>query len=361
MRTGITFEVTAADRTRLEAIAADRNSPQKHVWRANIVLLTGGGCGTAEIMRRTGKAKTCVWRWQERYMREGVDGLLRDKTRPSRKPPLCKETVTRVVELTLGPPPGEVTHWTASAMAKASGISASSVRRIWRSHGLQPHRFRQFKLSKDPKFVEKLQDIVGLYMEPPAHALVLSIDEKSQIQALDRTQPGLPMKKGRCGTMTHDYKRHGTTTLFAALNVLDGTVTGQNMQRHRHQEFIRFLNAIEAKVPAGKIIHAVIDNYAIHKHPKVRQWLTRHPRWALPLHPDLGLLAQRRRGLLCQAHQTPPQTRCLSLSRRSAGSYQSLHRGDQRQFQTFRLDSQPYPRPRRYRQRGASVGVSPLG
>ena len=201
MRTGITFEVTAADRTRLEAIAADRNSPQKHVWRANIVLLTGAGCGTAEIMRRTGKAKTCVWRWQERYMREGVDGLLRDKTRPSRKPPLCKETVTRVVELTLGPPPGEVTHWTASAMAKASGISASSVRRIWRSHGLQPHRFRQFKLSKDPKFVEKLQDIVGLYMAPPAHALVLSIDEKSQIQALDRTQPGLPMKKGRCGTM----------------------------------------------------------------------------------------------------------------------------------------------------------------
>ena len=285
MRTGITFEVTAADRTRLEAIAADRNSPQKHVWRANIVLLTGAGCGTAEIMRRTGKAKTCVWRWQERYMREGVDGLLRDKTRPSRKPPLCKETVTRVVELTLGPPPGEVTHWTASAMAKASGISASSVRRIWRSHGLQPHRFRQFKLSKDPKFVEKLQDIVGLYMAPPAHALVLSIDEKSQIQALDRTQPGLPMKKGRCGTMTHDYKRHGTTTLFAALNVLDGTVTGQNMQRHRHQEFIRFLNAIEAKVPAGKIIHAVIDNYATHKHPKVLAWLERHPRWVFHFTP----------------------------------------------------------------------------
>jgi transposase len=285
MRTGITFEVTAADRTRLEAIAADRNCPQKHVWRANIILLTGAGCGTAEIMRRTGKAKTCVWRWQERYMREGVNGLLKDKTRPSRKPPLSKETVDRVVELTLGPPPGEVTHWTASAMAKAAGISASSVQRIWRSHGLAPHRFRQFKLSKDPKFVEKLQDIVGLYMAPPAHALVLSIDEKSQIQALDRTQPGLPMKKGRLGTMTHDYKRHGTTTLFAALNVLDGTVTGQNMQRHRHQEFIRFLNAIEAKVPAGKVIHAVIDNYATHKHPKVLAWLERHPRWVFHFTP----------------------------------------------------------------------------
>ena len=285
MRTRITFEVTAADRTRLEAVAADRNSPQKHVWRANIILLTAAGCGTAEIMRRAGKAKTCVWRWQERYMQEGVDGLLRDKTRPSRKPPLPKRTVTQVVELTLGPPPGEISHWTAPAMAKAAGISVSSVLRIWRSHGLAPHRFRQFKLSKDPKFVEKLQDIVGLYMEPPAHALVLSIDEKSQIQALDRTQPGLPMKKGRCGTMTHDYKRHGTTTLFAALNILDGTVLGQNMQRHRHQEFIRFLNAIEAKVPAGKVIHAVIDNYAAHKHPKVLAWLARHPRWVFHFTP----------------------------------------------------------------------------
>jgi len=285
MRTGITFEVCAADRTRLEAIAADRNSPQKHVWRANIILLSGSGCGTTEIMRRTGKAKTCVWRWQERFMQEGVNGLLRDKTRPSRKPPLAEAAVWRVVDLTLGPPPGEATHWTASAMAKATGISVSSVQRIWRKNGLQPHRFRQFKLSKDPKFAEKLQDIVGLYLAPPAHALVLSIDEKSQIQALDRTQPGLPMKKGRLGTMTHDYKRHGTTTLFAALNVLDGTVTGRNMQRHRHQEFIRFLNAIEAKVPAGKIIHAIMDNYAVHKHPKVLAWLKRHPRWVFHFTP----------------------------------------------------------------------------
>jgi transposase len=227
MRKGISFDLTASDRARLEAIAADRNRPQKHVWRADIILLTGAGCGTVEIMRRTGKAKTCVWRWQERYMRAGVDGLLQDKTRPSRKPPLPKQTVARVVELTQGPPPGETTHWTSSAMAKAAGVSVSSVQRIWRSHGLQPHRVRQFKLSKDPKFVEKLQDIVGLYMAPPAHALVLSIDEKSQIQALDRTQPGLPMKKGRCGTMTHDYKRHGTTTLFAALNILDGSVIGR--------------------------------------------------------------------------------------------------------------------------------------
>ena len=285
MRRGIAFEVTASDRARLEAIVADRNRPQKHVWRAKIILLSHAGCGTAGIMRRTGKAKTCVWRWQERFMREGVEGLLRDKTRPSRKPSLSQETMLRVIELTLGPPPGEATHWTSPAMAKAAGISVSSVQRIWRSHGLQPHRVRQFKLSKDPKFVEKLQEIVGLYVAPPAHALVLSIDEKSQIQALDRTQPGLPMKKGRCGTMTHDYKRHGTTTLFAALNVLDGTVIGRNMQRHRHQELIRFLNAIEAQVPAGKVIHAIIDNYAAHKHPKVRAWLDRHPRWTFHFTP----------------------------------------------------------------------------
>ena len=285
MRRGIAFEVTASDRARLEAIVADRNRPQKHVWRAKIILLSHAGCGTAGIMRRTGKAKTCVWRWQERFMREGVEGLLRDKTRPSRKPPLSQETMLRVIELTLGPPPGEATHWTSPAMAKAVGISVSSVQRIWRSHGLQPHRVRQFKLSKDPKFVEKLQDIVGLYVAPPAHALVLSIDEKSQIQALDRTQPGLPLKKGRCGTMTHDYKRHGTTTLFAALNVLDGTVIGRNMQRHRHQELIRFLNAIEAQVPAGKVIHAIIDNYAARKHPKVRAWLDRHPRWTFHFTP----------------------------------------------------------------------------
>jgi len=360
MRAGIVVKVTRDDRRRLEAIVADRSAPQKHVWRANIILATADGCGTTEIMRRSGKSKPVVWAWQARFMAEGVTGLLRDKTRKPGKAPLPPSAVKQVVDLALTSPPGETTHWTGRMLAKAAGVSLRSVQRILKAHQLAPHRIRTFKLSKDPRFAEKLRDIVGLYVDPPAHAIVLSVDEKSQIQALDRTQPGLPMKKGRAGTMTHDYKRHGTTTLFAALNVLDGTVIGRNMQRHRHQEFIRFLNAVEAHVPAGKVIHAIVDNYAVHKHPKVRQWLTRHPRWALPLHPDLGLLAQRRRGLLCQAHQTPPQTRCLSLSRRSAGSYQSLHRGDQRQFQTFRLDSQPYPRPRRYRQRGASVGVSPL-
>jgi transposase len=285
MRTGITIDVTASDRDRLLAIIGDRNASQKHVWRARIVLLTADGHGTTEIMRQAGVAKTAVWRWQERFMQAGVDGLLRDKTRPPRIPPLAREVVERVVRLTLSDPPGETTHWTAPAMAKASGISVSSVQRIWRSHGLQPHRMRQFKLSNDPRFAEKLRDIVGLYLDPPAHAVVLSVDEKSQIQALDRTQPGLPLKRGRCGTMTHDYKRNGTTTLFAALNVIDGRVIGRCMQRHRHQEFIRFLNAVEAEVPAGKLVHAIVDNYAAHKHPKVIQWLARHPRWTFHFTP----------------------------------------------------------------------------
>jgi transposase len=285
MRTGISIDVTPSDRRRLEALVRDRNAPQKHAWRAEIVLLTADGLGTVEIMRRTSKSKTCVWRWQERFAEAGLEGLLRDKTRPSRIPPLAAEVAERVVALTLTAPPAEATHWTAAMVAEEVGISASSVQRIWRAHGLAPHRVRQFKLSGDPQFVAKLRDVVGLYVEPPAHAIVLSVDEKSQIQALDRTQPGLPLKKGRAGTMTHDYKRHGTTTLFAALNVLDGTVIGRNMQRHRHQEFIRFLNTVEAEVAAGKTVHAILDNYAVHKHPKVRAWLDRHPRWTFHFVP----------------------------------------------------------------------------
>jgi len=285
MRTGITITVSSEDHQRLLAISVDRNSPQKHVWRAKIILLTAAGQGTAAIMRQAGVAKTAVWRWQERFMMEGVDGLLRDKTRPSRIPALDPEIARGVVALSLRPAPGEVTHWTAAAMAQQAGISVSSVQRIWRSHGLQPHRTHQFKLSNDPEFAAKVHDIVGLYMNPPAHAVILSVDEKSQIQALDRTQAGLPMKKGRCGTMTHDYIRHGTTTLFAALNVLDGTVIGRCMQRHRHEEFIRFLNAVERGVPADKKIEAIVDNYATHKHPRVREWLTRHPRWTFHFTP----------------------------------------------------------------------------
>ncbi|KPQ09658.1 MAG: transposase [Saliniramus fredricksonii] len=285
MLTGISITLSDDDRRRPEAITADRNAPQKHVWRARIVLLSGDGAGTNAIMAATGTAKTTVWRWQERYMAEGLDGLLRDKTRPPGKAPVPDERAAKVVEMTLKPPPHEATHWTARAMAKATGLAVSTVQGIWKSHGLAPHRWRSFKLSNDPAFAGKLHAIVGLYVAPPAHAVVLSFDEKSQIQALDRTQPGLPIKKGRGATMTHDCKRHGTTTLFAALNVLTGEVFGRNMQRHRHQGFIRFLNALERDIPVGKVIHVIIDNYAAHKHAKIREWLARHPRWTFHFTP----------------------------------------------------------------------------
>ena len=275
----------ADERERLAAIIGDRSRPLKHVQRARIVLLSADRLPVLEVARRAGVSRPAVWRWQQRYGEEGIDGLLRDKTRPPGKRPLSPATIAKVLVLTCSEPPGEMTHWTGRAVAKAVGISLRAVQRIWETHRLQPHRIRTFKRSNDPAFAEKVTDIVGLYMSPPAHAVVLSIDEKSQIQALDRTQPGLPLKPGKAGTLTHDYKRHGTTTLFAALDVLEGTVLGRCMQRHRHQEFIRFLNAVEAAVPAGKVIHAIADNYAAHKHPKVRAWLARHPRWVFHFTP----------------------------------------------------------------------------
>jgi transposase len=278
MRTGVEVRLGPGDRERLEAVIASRSSLQKHVWRARIVVLSADGAGTMEIRRRTGKGKPTIWRWQRRFMEAGVDGLLRDASRPPGKAPLPAATVRRVVEMTVRERPPEATHWSARRLAKAIGIGHSSVQKIWHEHRLKPHLMRSFKLSSDPHFVDKVRDIVGLYVDPPEHALVLSVDEKSQIQALDRTQPGLPMKKGRAGTMTHDYKRHGTTTLFAALNVLEGKVIGQCMQRHRHQEFIRFLRRIDRQTPADLDLHLIIDNYAAHKHPRVKAWLARHPR-----------------------------------------------------------------------------------
>jgi transposase len=273
---------------RLEAIASDRNRPRKHVERARVVLASANGRPVQQVATEVDVSRPMVWRWQQRFAEDGPEGLLRDKTRRPGKLPIPAETVARVVALTCGEPPPGMTHWTGRAMAKAAGISLRSVQRIWDAHQLQPHRVRSFKRSHDPAFAEKLVDIVGLYLDPPEHAVVLSIDEKSQIQALDRTQPGLPLKPGRCGTMTHDYKRHGTTTLFAALNVLEGTVIGRCMQRHRHEEFIRFLNTVEREVPAGRIIHAVVDNYATHTHPKVDAWLARHPRWTFHFTPTSG-------------------------------------------------------------------------
>jgi transposase len=277
--------VNSADRARLAAVVEDRNRPQKHVQRARIILLSAERLTVLDVAARSGASRPSVWRWQQRFAEEGVAGLLRDKTRKPGKVPLPPAIIAKVLALPCGKPPKAATHWTGRMVAKVVGVSLSAVQRIWATHRLQPHRIRTFKKSNDPAFAAKVEDIVGLYMNPPKHAIVVSIDEKSQIQALDRTQPGLPLKPGRCGTMTHDYIRNGTTTLFAALNILDGTVVGRCMPRHTHQEFIKFLNAVERAVPAGKLVHAITDNYATHKHPKVREWLANHPRWVFHFTP----------------------------------------------------------------------------
>ena len=284
-RDDICIYVSPANRARLEAIIADRNSSSKAVWRAEIVLATADGLGTNAIMKRTGKSKPCVWRWQERYVEEGVDGLLRDKTRPPGKKPLSAAVKRKVLAKTASETPPNATHWSVRSMATAMGISHTSVQRIWAEAGLKPHLVRRFKISNDPQFEEKVTDVVGLYMNPPDRALVLCVDEKSQIQALDRTQPGLPLKKGRAATMTHDYKRHGTTTLFAALDVKSGLVIGECQPRHRAKEFIRFLRRIDRCVQKHLDIHLVLDNYGTHKTPEVKAWLAKHPRFKLHFTP----------------------------------------------------------------------------
>ena len=279
------ISIGAADRERLERLVRDRNTPQKVVWRARIVLLASNGLTAEEIAAAVGKSLLTVRRWRRRFAAKGADGLLKDATRPSRVKPLTPEMIKQVVHMTLHEKPANATHWSLRTMAAAAGISYSSVQRIWHAHGLKPHLIETFKISRDKNFAAKVEDVVGLYLNPPDKALVLCVDEKSQIQALDRTQPGLPMKKGRAGTMTHDYKRNGTTTLFAALNMLDGSVIGQCMPRHRHREFLRFLKTIDKQTPAHLDLHLIVDNYATHKTEAVKRWLKRHKRFHLHFTP----------------------------------------------------------------------------
>ena len=353
-RDDICLYLSPANRSRLEAITKDRNSSRKVVWRAEIVLATADGHGTNEIMRRTGKSKPCVWRWQERFVDEGVDGLLRDKTRPSRVPPLPDKVKLAVLTKTAKETPPDATHWSRTSMAKAAGISPSSVGRIWREAGLKPHRIDTFKVSSDPHFEEKVADVVGLYMRPPDKAMVLCVDEKSQIQALDRTQPGLPMKKGRAQTMTHDYKPNGTTTLFAALDVKSGIVIGECQPRHRAKEFIRFLKKIDRVVQKHLDLHLIIDNYGTHKTPQVQAWLDKHPRFKLHFIPTS--LAEPRRALLRRDHRQAHQARHLPQRGRARGGNRRLSPAPQCQRQAVRLDQdrrrnpcQRTPRPRKAR------------
>lgn len=284
-RSDICLYLVPADRAELQALLSNRNTPRKIAWRAEIVLATADGQGTVEIMRRTGMSKPTVWRWQARYLDEGAPGLKRDKTRPSRVPPLPREVRLKVIAKTVQETPPNATHWSRAMMAEAVGISPSSVGRIWADAGLKPHVVRRFKVSNAPMFEAKVTEIVGLYLDPPDRAVVLCVDEKSQIQALDRTQPGLPLKKGRAATMTHDYKRHGTTTLFAALDVKSGLVIGDCMPRHRAKEFLNFLRRIDRAVKKPRDIHIVLDNYATHKTPEVQAWLEKHPRFNLHFTP----------------------------------------------------------------------------
>jgi transposase len=279
------ISISDVDRERLEDLVRDRNTPQKLVWRARIVLGAAAGLKAIEIAASVGKSVLTVRRWRRRYVARGVDGLLKDATRPPRRKPLTAEKIKQVVEMTLHETPPNATHWSVRTMAAAANISYSSVQRIWHAHELKPHLTRSFKVSRDPNFVAKVEDVTGLYFNPPDKALVLSVDEKSQIQALDRTQPGLPIKKGRAGTMTHDYKRNGTTTLFAALNMLDGKVIGACMPRHRHREFLRFLKQIDNQTPAELALHLIVDNYATHKTAAVKRWLKTHKRFHLHFIP----------------------------------------------------------------------------
>ncbi len=262
-----------------------RNTAQKVVLRARIVLLTADGVPTSEIVEQLKTTYPTVMRWWKRYAEAGVDGLRKDAPRPGRKPRISDEQVRAMIGRTLKTTPANGTHWSTRTMAAATGMSKATVSRLWRAHGIQPHRVETFKLSRDPRFVEKLRDVAGLYLDPPEKAVVFSVDEKTQIQALDRTQPGLPMKKGRAGTMTHDYKRNGTTTLFAALNVATGEVVGECYERHRHDEFLGFLKKLERQTPRELALHVIVDNYATHKHPAVQAWLAQHERVHLHFTP----------------------------------------------------------------------------
>jgi transposase len=275
----------AKDRAELEWIVADGNARQKIVKRARIVLLTADGVGVMAIMREVGVSKTTVWRWRDYFVEAGVAGLVQGRSKPPGKKPLDAAIKLKVIEKTVKERPANATHWSVRSMAAEMGISHTSVQRIWNQHGLKPHLARTFKVSNDPDFTSKVADIVGLYLDPPEQALVLAVDEKSQIQALDRTQPGLPMKKGRAGTMTHDYKRHGTTTLFAALNVATGKVIGECLPRHRAKEFLMFLKKIDRDTLPCLNLHLIVDNYGTHKTPAVNRWLKRHPRFKLHFTP----------------------------------------------------------------------------
>jgi transposase len=285
MRVAPLVQLSPEQQIELEKVARSTSRSVRFAQRAKIIVQAAAGRQDIAIAQDLGITRQKAARWRARFVKLGIEGLRQDAFRPGRKKMIGPSKTKAVVRKTLEQRPANATHWSTRTMARTMGLSEASVRRIWKAHGLKPHLLQTFKLSNDKRFVEKLEDVVGLYLNPPEHALVLSRDEKSQIQALDRTQPGLPLKKGRAGTMTHDDKRQGTTTLFAALNTLDGTVVATQMKRHRHQEWIRFLALIEEQTPADKELHLIVDNHATHKHPKVKRWLEKRPRFHVHFTP----------------------------------------------------------------------------
>src|SRR3974390_1379451 len=285
MRIAPAIALTEPQRMQLEANVRGRSLPARLVERSRIVLLAASGARDSDIAATLGLTPHKAARWRARFLELGLAGLEKDAPRAGRPAVIDAARIQAVVSKTTQELPPDATHWSTRSMAAATGLSEASVRRIWHAHGLKPHLVESFKLSNDPRFAEKLADIVGLYLNPPEHALVLALDEKSQIQALDRTQPSLPLKPGRGQSMTHDYKRHGTTTLFAALNVADGQVIGTCMDQHRHQEWLRFLRLLDRTTLADKQLHLIADNYATHKHPKVQRWLRRHRRFHMHFTP----------------------------------------------------------------------------
>jgi transposase len=277
--------LSGEERLTLASWATGRSFPYRLVQRARIICMATDGILSQDIARELGISRPTVQLWRQRFLALRLAGLEKDAPRPGRKPRILQQKINAVVEATLHTTPPNATHWSTRSMAKTMGLSQSAIGRIWRQHCLKPHLVETFKLSRDKQFTEKLHDIVGLYLNPPDKALVLCVDEKSQIQALDRTQPLLPLRPGIPARQTHDYKRHGTTTLFAALIMIDGKVIGDCMPRHRHQEFIRFLQVIDVKTPSDLDLHLIVDNYGAHKHPRVRTWLDRHPRFHLHFTP----------------------------------------------------------------------------
>jgi transposase len=285
MRVAPKVTVTDDDRETLERWARGRSNPVRLMQRAQIVLLAAQGQENKDIAAHVGVTRQLVGRWRSRYVAHGLAGIEKDAPGRGRKPTRRDALAAKIIQATTQTRPAHATHWSTRTLAEALGTNRSMIQRVWQAHQFKPHLSRTFKLSNDPRFVEKVIDVVGLYLNPPEHALVLCCDEKSQIQALDRTQPGLPIKKGRCGTMTHDYVRNGTTTLFAALSMAEGKLIGTCMQRHRHQEWLKFLQLIDAQTPAELDLHLIVDNYHTHKHVKVQRWLSRHPRFHIHFIP----------------------------------------------------------------------------